>query len=96
MVPMAAQCIRKNAVARLGIPSLREAHSHLKPADRDSHTNILTAFGYFANPSKTWLVTKQGRFDEASNTFAGSASIYSADRVSELKKQPEAVTLLCH
>ena len=30
------------------------------------------AFGYFPNPSKTWLVTKQGRFDEASNTFAGS------------------------
>ena len=30
------------------------------------------AFGYFPNPSKTWLVTKQGRFDKASNTFAGS------------------------
>ena len=24
------------------------------------------------NPSKTWLVTKQGHFDKASNTFAGS------------------------
>ena len=30
------------------------------------------AFGYFPNPSKTWLVTKQGHFDKASNTFPGS------------------------
>ena len=30
------------------------------------------AFGYFPNPSKTWLVTKQRHFDEASNMFAGS------------------------
>ena len=29
-------------------------------------------FRYFPNPSKTWLVTKQGHFDKASNTFAGS------------------------
>ena len=30
------------------------------------------AFGYFPNPSKTWLVTKQNHFDEASSMFAGS------------------------
>ena len=30
------------------------------------------AFGYFPNPSKTWVVTKQRHFDKASNTFAGS------------------------
>ena len=30
------------------------------------------AFGYFPNPSKTWLVTKQRHFNEASNMFAGS------------------------
>ena len=30
------------------------------------------AFGYFPNPFKTWLVTKQRHFDEASNMFAGS------------------------
>ena len=30
------------------------------------------AFRYFSNPSKTWLMTKQGHFDKASNTFAGS------------------------
>ena len=30
------------------------------------------AFGYFPNPAKTWLVTKQSHFDKASNMFAGS------------------------
>ncbi len=32
------------------------------------------AFGYFPNPSKTWLVTKQNHhnYDRATNIFAGS------------------------
>ncbi|XP_064391050.1 uncharacterized protein LOC135338886 [Halichondria panicea] len=30
------------------------------------------AFGYFPNPSKTWLVTKQNHHDRATNIFAGS------------------------
>ena len=30
------------------------------------------AFAYFPNTSKTWLVTKQSHFHEASNVFAGS------------------------
>ena len=30
------------------------------------------AFGYFPNPSKTWLVIKQSHFDEESNMFAWS------------------------
>ena len=29
-------------------------------------------FGYFPNPSKTYLVTKKSHFDETSNMFAGS------------------------
>ena len=35
-----------------------------------------SAFGYFPNPSKTWLVTKQSHFDEASNMFAGSGECH--------------------
>ncbi len=30
------------------------------------------AFGYFPNPSKTWLVTKPNHLDRATNIFAGS------------------------
>ena len=30
------------------------------------------AFGYFPNPAKTWLVTKQSHFDKASSMFDGS------------------------
>ena len=37
------------------------------------------SFGYFANPSKTWLVTKDGHHEEASAIFADSGVNITAD-----------------
>ena len=38
----------------------------------DKLTSDGPSFGYFANPSKTWLVTKKGYHKKASAIFAGS------------------------
>lgn len=37
------------------------------------------SFGYFANPCKTWLVTKEGYHEEASAIFAGSGVKITSD-----------------
>ena len=50
------------AVGKLA--GLREWWYHLTKEGPD--------FGYFPNPSKTWLVTKEGNHDDWLSTFAGT------------------------
>ena len=38
----------------------------------DSLTNVGPSFGYYANPAKTWLVTKDSCLADAIKTFAGT------------------------
>ena len=45
----------------------------------DKLTTDGPSFGYFANPSKTWLVIKKGYCKEASAIFAGSGGNITSD-----------------
>ena len=42
------------------------------PLPVDPSNSSVADFGYHANPTKTWLVTKEGHLDKATNFFAGS------------------------